>query len=352
MSKPNTRSETRLQEAPDPGHHTLDGPFDTQRELRSEHVEAVVSAALESHAPATRRAYDVAWRQFAEWCQLQGYRAFPADSGTVAAYLTHRANEGRSTATLKVDRAGIRYFHETRGRDSPTQSAGISRVFRGLARRAAASKLIQGRGQATGLSGEHLAAIRATAHKQRAYRGGGRESLEAAQRRGAVDIALISVMRDALLRRSEAVRLTWGDIEFRSDGAGIVTIRHSKTDPEGQGAVQFIGRDTVTVLRAIRPKDEDTTASASRRVFGLKSGEAVSKRIKAAAKAAGLRGKFRGHSPRIGMAMDLAEAGFSTTELMVVGRWRAHRMPAHYTRAQAAAKGAVARYYARGRSGI
>ena len=45
------------------------------------------------------------------------------------------------------------------------------------------------------------------------------------------------------------------------------------------------------------------------------------------------------------MAQDLAEAGFSTTELMVVGRWASHRMPAMYTRAMTAGRSAVSRFY-------
>ncbi|MDE2980862.1 MAG: tyrosine-type recombinase/integrase [Gemmatimonadota bacterium] len=315
-------------------------------DLKESHVEAVVAAAVESHSPATRRAYKTAWRQFAEWCREEGYEALPADPQTVAAYLARRADLGVTFSTLNVDRAGIRYHHETRGVDSPTQSAGVKRVLRGLRRRAAASKLIQGRGQVTGLSRTHLAAIRATAHQRRTYRNDTRESEARAQRRGDVDIALISVMRDALLRRSEAISLTWKDIEFSSDGSALVTIPRSKTDQEGAGAVQYIGRDAADALKAIRPDADESMAS--RPVFGLKTGEAVAKRIRAAAAAAGLNGRFRGHSPRIGMSQDLAEAGASTTDLMIVGRWSAHRMPAVYTRGQQARRGAVARYYQAG----
>ena len=314
------------------------GPTD----LKPAHTDAIVSAAIESHAPNTRHTYAAAWRGFATWCERQGYRAFPAAPETVAAYLVHRADEGCSIATIKVAKAGIRHFHVTRGADSPTASAGVSRVIRGLARRAA-GKL--GRGQAKGLSANHLAAIRATAHRRREYRGGGRESEKAARRRGAVDIAIVSVMRDALLRRSEAVRLIWADIEFRGDGTGLLTVRRSKSDPEGTGAIQFIGEPAASALNAIRPTDEDPAAIASRSVFGLKSGRAVANRIQAAARAAGLKGDFRGHSPRVGMAQDLVAHGASTTALMVVGRWTSERMPAHYSRGEAAAKGAVARFY-------
>ena len=123
------------------------------------------------------------------------------------------------------------------------------------------------------------------------------------------------------------------------------TIRRSKTDQEGEGAVQYLGPDAVEALEAIRGEDSDDTT----RVFRMTT-RTVANRIKAAAEAAKIKGNFSGHSPRVGMAQDLAEKGASTTELMVVGRWVSSRMPALYIREQAAARGAVARFY-EGRQG-
>ena len=308
--------------------------------LKDAHLEAVVSAAQESHAPATRRHYESAWRAFAAWCDAEGYEPLPAAPETVAAYLTDRAASGVSVSSLKLARAAIRYQHESRGLDSPTHSAGVARVLRGLRRRAAMSGVQTGPGQARGLSASHLAAIRATACQPRSGPAGRTESEKMAQRRGMVDIALASVMRDALLRRSEAAALRWADVRFMDDGTARITIRYSKTDPDGEGAVQFIGNEAATALNDIRGEAAETD-----RVFALKSGRAVSSRIAAMARAASLGDGFSGHSPRVGMAQDLAAHGASTTELMVVGRWKAHRMPAHYTREQAAGRGAVALYY-------
>lgn len=303
--------------------------------LKDHHVEAVVAAAEESHAPRTLELYRWAWKAFEAWCLAEGYQAFPTAPETVAAYMTERADKV-SVAALKLDRAAIRYEHEKGGLDSPTTSEGVAKVLRGLTRRAAdiAPK------QATGITAAHLGAIKATAYHRRSGPTGRTESEEAAKKRGAVDIALITVMRDALLRRSEVVALRWGDISFKPDGSGRLTIRRSKTDQEGDGAVQYIGPETVEALEAIRGEDVDD----SQLVFGI-SGRTVANRIKAAAKAAGLKGNFSGHSPRVGMAQDLAAHGASTTSLMVAGRWKAHRMPAAYTREQAAARGAVARFY-------
>ena len=308
--------------------------------LKTDHMEAILSAAAESHAPSTRKHYRAAWCAFTAWCSAEGYDYLPATPETVAAYFVHRATEGVSPSTLKLASAAIGYFHKEQGLESPTRSAGVGRVLRGLRRRAATSAAAPGRGQARGLTAVHLAAIRATAFLQRKGPSGRTESQETAAKRGAVDVALASVMRDALLRRSEAVALTWADVTFLSDETARLTIRRSKTDQDGEGAIQFIGKDAAQALKAIR-----NDADESDRLFGLRSGRAVSNRIAAMARAAGLGDGFSGHSPRVGMAQDLAANGASTTELMGAGRWTGHRMPAHYTKAQAAGRGAVARYY-------
>ena len=54
-----------------------------------------------------------------------------------------------------------------------------------------------------------LARIRETARLPRRGRGGRMESATMAQARGAVDLAIIGVMADGGLRRSEAAALTW-----------------------------------------------------------------------------------------------------------------------------------------------
>ena len=65
-------------------------------------------------------------------------------------------------------------------------------------------------------------------------------------------------MRDAMLRRSEAAALTWADVEFRRDGSARVTVRRSKTDQQGEGAVQYIGPAASKALREIQPREAFT----------------------------------------------------------------------------------------------
>ena len=155
----------------------------------------------------------------------------------------------------------------------------------------------------------------------------------------------MSVLRDGLLRSSEAAELRWGDVEFREDGAVLLQVRRSKTDPEAEGVVLYTGQEAAQALQAILPEDE-AAADPAAPVFGLSAGQ-IGRRVKAAAEAAGLGDGFTGHSGRVGMAQDLAATGVDLPALMTAGRWKSSRMPAKYTERQAAGRGAVARYYQR-----
>ena len=103
------------------------------------------------------------------------------------------------------------------------------------------------------------------------------ESAEAAQARGAIDVAIVGVMSDGGLRRSEAAALTWGDVEFWADGTGRITIEKGKNQIEPLTVA--VTETTARALREIQPNDADPTAP----VFGL-TGEALACRIRASAR--------------------------------------------------------------------
>ena len=94
------------------------------------------------------------------------------------------------------------------------------------------------------------------------------ESAERASWRGRVDLALLSVLRDGLLRRSEAHLLTWAEVEFRNNGTALLQLHRSKTDQEGEGVVLYIGKHAANALRAIRPAEEllETQAAGLRTI--------------------------------------------------------------------------------------
>ncbi|WP_419933097.1 tyrosine-type recombinase/integrase [Candidatus Poriferisodalis sp.] len=283
----------------------------------------------------TIRSYRSQWRRFAAWATTRGARALPAKPEHVAAYLAERFGQlGHKPATLRVAAAAIAYVHSNYGLENPCSHPDVRRTLRGATRMAGKAQK-----QAKGLTAEALDAIAATACQPRLGKNGRSESAQAAARRGSVDIALVRLMRDAMLRVSECAALTWSDIETVSDGSGRLLIRRSKTDPDGEGAVVFVSPQTMAALASIR-----NGAPTEFRVFELSPNQ-ISLRIKKAALAAGLGDGFSGHSPRVGMAQDLARIGVELPSLMTAGRWRSPTMPAHYTRNETADRGAVAQFY-------
>ena len=82
-------------------------------------------------------------------------------------------------------------------------------------------------------------------------------------RRGMVDIALVLVLRDCGLRRSEAAALVWSDIERWDDGSGRLLVEQSKTDQTGEGEVVFITRRAMTALDELQQLRGDASPSVS-----------------------------------------------------------------------------------------
>ena len=83
---------------------------------------------------------------------------------------------------------------------------------------------------------------KATARIQRADQGKRRrrESEAAAARHALVYLALLQVMRDGLLLRSEAAALRWGDIGFQGDGSGRLHVARSRADQSADGMVLYL----------------------------------------------------------------------------------------------------------------
>ena len=159
--------------------------------------------------------------------------------------------------------------------------------------------------QAGALTADVLSVIRLTAPKPRA-RGRGIETPAQAAQRARFDLALVAVLSDGGLRRSEASSLTWGDVVRWDDGSGRITVIRSKTDAEAQGAVVAITPAAMEALDAIRPAG----VGSVEKVFGLSESQ-IARRVKVIAKAAGLADweSFSGHSGRVGMARRMALNG-------------------------------------------
>ena len=269
-----------------------------------------VASSLESVlSDNTHRVYGTQRRIFTGWCDEVGLTSLPAEPLTVARYLAARANSGASIATMRLATSAITKAHEWAGHESPCKDRGVRASLKGWGRR-----LAKPQRQAGALTADVLAVIRLTAVLPR-LRGRGFETAEQAAVRAKFDlalVALVAVLSDAGLRRSEASSLTWGDVQRWDDGSGRITAIRSKTDGEAAGAVVAVTPAAMRALDAIRPMG----VGGEQKVFGLSESQ-IARRVKAVAKAAGLADWefFSGHSGRVGMARRMAQNGAPTHEI-------------------------------------
>ena len=194
--------------------------------------ETARQLAAASISDNTQRAYAGAMRRLGE--HLEGAELTDA---MLADYLAHLFEIGRSPASAAMVVAAVRFQVRVTGSDSPVDAA-TDRVLAGF-RRAGSDR---GRGQVAGVRWGQADAAAAVA-------GNGGESIH-----GLRDAAILAVASDAMLRVSELAALRVGDIGAGEDNAATVTVRHSKTDQEGEGAVfSGIYRPPLAAYRGLQP---------------------------------------------------------------------------------------------------
>ena len=238
----------------------------------------------------TLAGYELQWSRFAEWSQARGMMPMPATTEIVERYINEMSDWGARVSSVKVAVAAIARRHIDEGLDNPCSD---QRVQRTLAEMAEREVPITGRSRPLDLN--CYIAIRDTALERRRRRDGRLESAGGALDRGYRDIAMIGLMRDAMLRSSEASILRWKDIEQLEYGSGLVRV--------GDGAPRTVSRDTLEMLDQIRRDAPD-----DRSIFGA-SANWIGRLIGAAAEHAGLGKGFGGDSPRLGMLADLETIG-------------------------------------------
>lgn len=312
---------------------------DNRSELPPEDMARIENALSHTIAESTKVSYEAHMRSWVRWAEQKRYGVLPVSPESLVKFLVERATEGISPHTLQTTLYAVAYHHKQKGLESPLTEdvrGEMSNILREYGR-------VQK--QAKGLTERRFAAIRATACQPRDM-GFYRESNEKAMARGLVTIALIALMRDALLRLGEASDLCWSDLTSEPNGSGRLLLKRSKADQTGKGVLLFVSPRTMRDLATIRngAKGDDS-------VFGLSYNQ-IRTRIPVAAKQAGLGDGFTGHSPRVGMAQDLARTGTRLPALMTAGRWTSATTLARYIRREEAGRSAIARYYESMRLGI
>lgn len=278
----------------------------------------------------TRRAYQQALSAMEEW--LAGRELTDA---LVAEYLTRRHESKLAPSSIAMIPAAIQFACRWSGAESPLGLLS-EETMTGIRKEG------RGPGQVTGIT--FLEASRMVGQ----IAGDGV--------RGIRDAAIISLMSDCMLRVGELVAARPKDVIHDMDGTARLHIPKSKTDQEGKGARQFIGPPTLERLEAwmgvvqnqLGALDESGPLFHAVRKDGKiqprgLSTRAVRKNIQAYAERLELKGRFSGHSFRVGTAQSLAREGATLPQLLYVGRWDSARMATRYCRDELAGKGPVAK---------
>ena len=253
-----------------------------------------------------------------------------ATDETLAEYIGYLFDKGKATGSATITLAAVSWRCLSEDRTDP----------RGRRCKAAIANFKRygydrGRGQVDGLTWEMVAVLTALATREKTVYGDR-------------DAAWIAVMSDGLLRPSEAVAIDVDHLDFQ---AHTLYIPKSKTDQEGHGAVQYLGDPTIENVRRwmekgkvndgplFRPIHRDYLYALKRRLCTY----TIRDLIKARCKQAGFKGRFSGHSLRVGSAQSLAARQATLVEMQQVGRWASPNMPAHYARKFTAQQSAMAR---------
>lgn len=240
----------------------------------------------------------------------------PARPEAVATYLAALALAGKADSTIGRHLAAIGWKHRQDGLVAPTLRddrmviadtlAGIRREQRARPSRKKAA-----------IGAQELAAMIAAAE------GEGTRSIR--------DRAILALGLAAALRRSELVALEWRDVELVEKGLKL-TLRHSKTDQEGEGQVI-----AVPVGKALKPVERLTAWLAVRgKTAGPlfyqidpqgrltnkpMSDRSIARLIQKYAGRAGLNAeKVAGHSLRAGFLTEASRAGATIAKMQEVSR--------------------------------
>lgn len=262
-----------------------------------------------SQAENTRRAYASDWRHFLSWCKAAGRGSLPASPETLVLYLSALAQTAK-TSTLTRRLSAITQAHQAVGSESPTHHLAVRKLMAGIRREKGTAQ--------TGkrpVTTEDLRAMMAMLSSKRIL--------------DVRDRALLLLGFAGAFRRSELVGLNVDDLEINREGL-IVTIRRSKTDPEGQGrrvGIPYGSTPATCPVRALQAWLQilDTHGGPlfqtinRHQQIGRKrlTAQSVALVVKRAATSAGLEAaQLAGHSLRAGLATAAAAAGVSERAIM------------------------------------
>jgi site-specific recombinase XerD len=297
---------------------------------RIDHQSTVATADLEltdgarrriaDSVPAnTSRAYQRVARHFTEWCSERHRAVLPCTPETLASYVDHLAEQGKSPASLEQSIAAIRTLHRVAGLEQPSTEAARAVLRTHKRERAAAGQ--RTRKSAPITITEVRAIVDTTADDTIGLR----------------DRLLVSLGVSMFGRRSELSALELSDVQETADGLEVL-VKMSKTDQSATGAEVAVYpgvhalTDPVRLVRDWRALLEQhgitdgpllRTVDRHGRIGGAMSGHAINERVRLLATRAHLPNpeRFTAHSLRAGGATVAFRNRAAFSEVTRQGRW-------------------------------
>ncbi len=280
---------------------------------------AYFEAARGAFSYNTERALRADVEIFEFWCRQQGLEAVPAGPATVVAFIDAMARL-KAPSTVRRYVSSIATLHKALGQTSPLESAPVRFALQRMHR----------------LRGRRQAQVQGLTWPMR------NRLLEVAGDR-LIDVrnrALLAVAYDTLLRRSELVSLEMTDLLEDIDGSATLLVRAGKTDPDRRGAMLYLARDTVKLVRAWLEAGGLGEGLLFRSVWkdgavrGKLDPSQVPRIYKRMARRAGLPDDvvdaLAGHSTRVGPVQDMIACGIELPAILQSGRWKTTRMVQRY----------------------
>ena len=201
-------------------------PDDTK--VVGEPLTAYLEEARGAFSRNTERALRADVQVFTAWCRQHFREAFPASAATVVAFVDDMGRV-KTPATVRRYVSSIATLHKALRQANPLDSASVRFALQRMHR----------------LRGRRQAQVQGLTWPLR------NRLLEAAGDR-LIDVrnrALLAVGYDTLLRRSELVSLEVPDLLEEIDGTATLLVRSGKTDADGRGAMLYLARDTVQLVK-------------------------------------------------------------------------------------------------------
>tara|TARA_A100001011_G_scaffold400578_1_gene516426 strand:+ start:2750 stop:3664 length:915 start_codon:yes stop_codon:yes gene_type:complete len=266
-----------------------------------------------SKAANTLRAYKADFRDFALFCQQNGFNSMPSEPKIITLYLTHLSKSSKFS-TLKRRLASISVIHKLNGHYLDVKHPIITENLLGIRR----MKGTYQKAKKPILINDLKLIIKAINEVKN-------------EKNRLKNKALLLVGFAGGFRRSELVAILIDDIEFVSEGVKIF-VKRSKTDQSGEGMTKgipyFSNPDYCPVIALKNWIKVNQIKSG--KIFDM-SDRNVALKIKEYASKAGLdENKYSGHSLRSGFATSTAELGAEERTIMAMTGHKTTQMVRRY----------------------